>query len=110
MKYAGSANYNLQGSVLVIETGIKPKGAVKRIMVSDLHYHHRDSKGSLIKIEIFGLQRVARMEKSVSFGEWAEIKEEKAESDRAEEKAKEQNKKEEKKSDEKSKSAKTSKK
>ena len=79
MKYAGSANYNLQGSVLVIETGIKPKGAVKRIMVSDLHYHHRDSKGSLIKIEIFGLQRVARMEKSVSFGEWAEIKEEKAE-------------------------------
>ena len=76
MKYAGSANYNLQGSVLIIETGIKPKGAVKRIMVSDLHYHHRDSKGSLIKIEIFGLQKVARVEKSVSFGEWGEVKEE----------------------------------
>ena len=76
MKYAGSANYNLQGSVLIIETGIKPKGAVKRIMVSDLHYHHRDSKGSLIKIEIFGLQKVARLEKSVSFGEWGEVKSE----------------------------------
>ena len=79
MKYAGSAEYNLQGSVLIIETGIKPKGAVKRIMVSDLHYHHRDSKGSLIKIEIFGLQKVAREEKAVSFGEWGEVKEEKAE-------------------------------
>ena len=75
MKYAGSANYNLQGSVLVIETGVKPKGAVKRIMVSDPHYHHRDSKGSLIRIEIFGLQKVARLEKSVSFGEWGEVKE-----------------------------------
>lgn len=88
MKYAGSANYNLQGSVLIIETGIKPKGAVKRIMVSDLHYHHRDSKGSLIKIEIFGLQKVARVEKSVSFGEWGEVKEEKAEPKKQEKKSK----------------------
>ena len=79
MKYAGSANYNLQSSVLVIETGIKPKGAVKRTMISDLHYHHRDSKGSLIKIEMFGLQKIARLEKSASFGEWGEVKEEKAE-------------------------------
>lgn len=88
MKYAGSANYNLQGSVLIIETGIKPKGAVKRIMVSDLHYHHRDSKGSLIKIEIFGLQKIARLEKSATFGEWGEVKEEKAEPKKQEKKSK----------------------
>ena len=88
MKYAGSAEYNLQGSVLIIETGIKPKGAVKRIMVSDLHYHHRDSKGSLIKIEIFGLQKVARLEKSATFGEWGEVKEEKAEPKKQEKKSK----------------------
>ncbi len=88
MKYAGSANYNLQGSVLIIETGIKPKGAVKRIMVSDLHYHHRDSKESLIKIEIFGLQKIARLEKSATFGEWGEVKEEKAEPKKQEKKSK----------------------
>ena len=88
MKYAGSANYNLQGSVLIIETGVKPKGAVKRIMVSDLHYHHRDSKGSLIKIEIFGLQKIARLEKSATFGEWGEVKEEKAEPKKQEKKSK----------------------
>ena len=88
MKYAGSAEYNLQGSVLIIETGIKPKGAVKRIMVSDLHYHHRDSKGSLIKIEIFGLQKIARLEKSATFGEWGEVKEEKAEPKKQEKKSK----------------------
>ena len=88
MKYAGSAEYNLQGSVLIIETGIKPKGAVKRIMVSDLHYNHRDSKGSMIKIEIFGLQKVARVEKSVAVGEWGEVKEEKAEPRKQEKKSK----------------------
>ena len=88
MKYAGSAEYNLQGSVLIIETGIKPKGVVKRIMVSDLHYHHRDSKGSLIKIEIFCLQKIARLEKSATFGEWGEVKEEKAEPKKQEKKSK----------------------
>ena len=88
MKYAGSANYNLQASVLVVETGIKPIGAIKRTMMSDFHYHHRDSKGSLIKIEIFGLQKIARLEKSATFGEWGEVKEEKAEPKKQEKKSK----------------------
>ena len=70
----GSVKYQIEGSKWTIETGVTPKGQITRIPVSDFHFHYRDEKGSLIRIEILGIGKVARMEASVNFGEWGDAK------------------------------------
>ncbi len=66
----GSIKYQIEGSKLTIETGITPKGKITRFPITDFHFHYRDEKGNLIRIEILGLGKVARMETAVNFGEW----------------------------------------
>ena len=70
----GSVKYQLEGSKLTIETGIEPRGSLTRVPTSDYSAQFVDEKNNLIRIEIYGLQKVARMEKAFTFGEWGEDK------------------------------------
>ena len=70
----GSVKYQLEGSRLTIETGINPSGQITRVATSDYSAQFIDEKKNLIRIEIYGLQKVARMEKAFNFGEWGEDK------------------------------------
>ena len=80
----GSVKYQLEGSRLTIETGITPSGQVTRVATSDYSSQFVDEKKNLIRIEIYGLQKVARMEKAFNFGEWGEAEKPKVDAKRAE--------------------------
>ena len=65
-----SLKYYVDGSKLVLDLGVKPKGRVNLKQVSDLVVHHIDEKGKLIKAEITGLWRLPKMEENVTIAEW----------------------------------------
>ena len=74
----GSVKYQLEGSKLTIETGVTPSGQITRVATSDYSAQFIDEKKNLIRIEIYGLQKVARMEKAFNFGEWGDVEKPKA--------------------------------
>ena len=65
-----SLKYYVDGSKLVLDLGVKPKGRVNLKQVSDLVVHHIDEKGKLIKAEITGLWRLPKMEENLTIAEW----------------------------------------
>ena len=65
-----SLKYQVDGSKLILELDVKPKGKVLIKQVSDLVVHHIDEKGKLIKAEITGLWRLPKMEENVTIAEW----------------------------------------
>ena len=65
-----SLKYQVDGSKLILELDLKPKGRVNIKQVSDLVVHHIDEKGRLIKAEITGLWRLPKMEENVTIAEW----------------------------------------
>ncbi|MCH7886634.1 MAG: hypothetical protein IIA58_01560 [Candidatus Marinimicrobia bacterium] len=65
-----SLKYYVDGSKLILELDVKPKGKVQIKQVSDLVVHHIDEKGRLIKAEITGLWRLPKMEENVTIAEW----------------------------------------
>ncbi len=65
-----SLKYQVDGSKLILELDLKPKGKVIIKQVSDLVVHHIDEKGNLIKAEITGLWRLPKMEENVTIAEW----------------------------------------
>ena len=65
-----SLKYYVDGSKLILELDVKPKGQVSIKQVSDLVVHHTDEKGKLIKAEITGLWRLPKMEENVTIAEW----------------------------------------
>ena len=65
-----SLKYYVDGSKLILELDVKPKGKVQIKQVSDLVVHHIDEKGRLIKVEITGLWRLPKMEENVTIAEW----------------------------------------
>ena len=65
-----SLKYYVDGSKLILELDVKPKGKVSIKQVSDLVVHHTDEKGKLIKAEITGLWRLPKMEENVTIAEW----------------------------------------
>ena len=67
-----SLKYQVDGSKLILELDLKPKGRVNIKQVSDLVVHHIDEKGKLIKAEITGLWRLPKMEENVTIAEWDE--------------------------------------
>ena len=65
-----SLKYQVDGSKLILELDLKPKGRVNVKQVSDLVVHHIDEKGRLIKAEITGLWRLPKIEENVTIAEW----------------------------------------
>ena len=65
-----SLKYQVDGSKLILELDVKPKGKVIIKQVSDLVVHHIDENGKLIKAEITGLWRLPKMEENVTIAEW----------------------------------------
>jgi len=65
-----SLKYYVDGSKLILELDVKPKGKLNIKQVSDLVVHHIDEKERLIKAEITGLWRLPKMEENVTIAEW----------------------------------------